>query len=340
MTNIALELVNITKKFAHAETNSVTGVSLTINEGDFVTILGTSGSGKTTLLKMVNRIYESTSGDIFFYGENIKKLKVEDYRRKIGYVIQQIGLFPHMTVEQNIATVPKILHWSKEKINARVDELLKLVGLGDEHYKKRYPKQLSGGQQQRIGLARAMAADPQLMLMDEPFGAIDAITRQNLQDELINIQKKLNKTILFVTHDINEAFKLGNKIIIMDKGEVQQYDTPYNILFHPANDFVKQLIETENIINRLKVLRIENFVQPLTQPAKLADGVIHSDKFLDDVLAKFFETGKKRLVVLDDKEEPIGEISWDQFIQLKKIQDNVVRLDVQKKNIRRVNDRD
>ncbi|NGM82428.1 ABC transporter ATP-binding protein [Paenibacillus sp. 7124] len=313
MSRIALEFKNIRKRFPHAEADSVSGVSLTVNEGDFVTILGTSGSGKTTMLKMVNRIYESTSGDIFFYGENIKKLKVEDYRRKIGYVIQQIGLFPHMTVADNIATVPKILRWSKEKINARVDELLELVGLPGESYRERYPSQLSGGQQQRIGLARAMAADPQVMLMDEPFGAIDAITRQNLQDELIRIQTKLNKTILFVTHDIHEAFKLGNKVIIMDQGKVQQFDTPYNILFHPANEFVAQLVASENIINRLKILKAETAVQPLTRDPDDSDIYIGKDEFLDSVLSKFFESGRKSIIVKDADGQPVGEIAWDQL---------------------------
>lgn len=322
MSKVALEFVKIKKKFPHSEVDSVSDVSITINEGDFVTILGTSGSGKTTLLKMTNRIYESTSGDIYFYGENIKNLKVEDYRRKIGYVIQQIGLFPHMTVEQNIATVPKILHWSKEKINARVDELLDLVGLPAENYKKRFPSQLSGGQQQRVGLARAIAADPQVMLMDEPFGAIDAITRQNLQDELIQIQQKLNKTILFVTHDIHEAFKLGNKVIIMDKGQIQQYDTPYNILFHPSNEFVAQLVSSEDIINRLKVLNAETVVQPLTHVPTKNDITIKSKEHLDVILAAFFESGSNYLVVVDGENKPIGEITWNQLIKLPNLKNN------------------
>lgn len=313
MSRTALEFKNIRKRFPHAEADAVSDVSLTVNEGDFVTILGTSGSGKTTLLKMVNRIYESTSGDLYFYGENVKKLKVEDYRRKIGYVIQQIGLFPHMTVADNIATVPKILRWSKERITARVEELLELVGLPGESYRKRYPAQLSGGQQQRVGLARAMAADPQIMLMDEPFGAIDAITRQNLQDELIRIQQKLNKTILFVTHDIHEAFKLGNKVIIMDQGKVQQYDTPYQILFHPANEFVAQLVASENIINRLKILKAETAVQPLTRTPGNSDIYIGKDEFLDSVLSKFFETGKNSIIVTDEDGNPVGEIAWDQL---------------------------
>lgn len=316
MSKVALDLRNVKKRFPHTEADAVSGVSLTVNEGDFVTILGTSGSGKTTLLKMVNRVYESTSGDIYFYGENIKNLKVEDYRRKIGYVIQQIGLFPHMTVAQNIATVPKILHWSKEKIHARVDELLELVGLPGESYRERYPSQLSGGQQQRVGLARAMAADPQVMLMDEPFGAIDAITRQNLQDELIRIQKKLNKTILFVTHDIHEAFKLGNKVIIMDQGEIQQYDTPFNILFHPSNDFVAQLVSSENIINRLKVLKAGAVARPLTQTPGIADVYVGRDELLDVVLSKFFETGTKYIFVVDDDNVPVGEIPWNQLNRL------------------------
>lgn len=313
MSKTALDFRNISKRFPRTQADAVANVSLTVNEGDFVTILGTSGSGKTTLLKMVNRIYESSSGDIYFYGENIKNLKVEDYRRKIGYVIQQIGLFPHMTVAQNIATVPKILHWNKDRIRARVDELLELVGLPGESYRDRYPSQLSGGQQQRIGLARAMAADPQVMLMDEPFGAIDAITRQNLQDELIRIQKKLNKTILFVTHDIHEAFKLGNRVIIMNQGRLQQYDTPFNILFHPSNGFVAQLVSSEDVINRLKVLKAKTAVQPLTRAPGKADVYVGRDEFLDTVLSKFFETGIGRVIVIDGGESPVGEIAWDRL---------------------------
>ena len=242
MSRTAIEFSNICKKFSNAGYNAVDNVSLTIEEGEFITILGSSGSGKTTLLKMINRLYEPSGGKIKLFGEDIRDVDVVKLRRSIGYVIQQGGLFKHMTIAQNIATVPRLLKWSKEKIDARVDELLSLVGLEAKEFKKRYPSQLSGGQQQRIGLARALAIDPKIMLLDEPFGAIDAINRMNLQDELVNIHGGLKKTFMFVTHDINEAFKLGSKVIIMNQGKICQFDTPRNIVKNPADAFVSSLI--------------------------------------------------------------------------------------------------
>ena len=205
----AIEFRNVSKRYGNTAEYAVADVNIHIDEGSFVTILGTSGSGKTTFLKMVNRIYEPTAGEIFYFGKCIKQLNLKEYRRKIGYVIQQTGLFPHMTVEENIGIIPRILKWDKAKIASRVQELLELVCLSPEDFKKRYPRQLSGGQQQRVGLARAMAADPDLLLMDEPFGAVDAITRQKLQEELICMQKQMNKTILFVTHDVGQGQKDG-----------------------------------------------------------------------------------------------------------------------------------
>lgn len=242
MSNTAIEFNNVSKKFNIAGYNAVDNVSLTIEEGEFITILGSSGCGKTTLLKMINRLYEPSGGTITLFGEDIKDVDVVKLRRRIGYVIQQVGLFPHMTIAENIATVPKLLKWDKEKIDVRVDELLTLVGLDPKEFKKRYPSELSGGQQQRIGLARALAVDPKIMLLDEPFGAIDAINRMNLQNELLRIHGGLKKTFIFVTHDINEAFKLGTRVIIMNNGRISQFDTPKNIVKNPADDFVESLI--------------------------------------------------------------------------------------------------
>ncbi len=309
----AIELREVYKNFPGTRRYAVDGVSAEIEEGSFVTIMGTSGSGKTTLLKMINRIYEATSGDILFFGQNVKSLKVEDYRRKIGYVIQQIGLFPHMTVAENIATVPKILKWDKKSIDERVEQLLELVHLPPWDYKKRYPRQLSGGQQQRVGLARAMAADPAVMLMDEPFGAIDAITRQNLQEELLVIQKKLGKTILFVTHDIHEAFKLGDRVMIMNEGKIQQYDTPYNILFNPSNEYVARLVSAEDILERLRVLRAETIVAPLDSAPDSEDIRIGKDETLNHVLGKFIEKGLSHMIVEDREGRAIGKITWERF---------------------------
>ncbi|MDF2544529.1 MAG: glycine/betaine transporter ATP-binding protein [Herbinix sp.] len=242
--NVAAEFININKRFPSANYNALEDVSIEIQEGELVTILGTSGCGKTTLLKMVNRIFEPDSGEIKLFGKDIKEMDPVKLRRGIGYVIQQVGLFPHMTIYKNIATVPKILGWDKERIRTRVEELFQLVNLDAKEFKDRYPAQLSGGQQQRIGLVRALAADPSLMLLDEPFGAIDAINRENLQDELLRIHKESKKTFLFVTHDINEAFKLGNRVLIMDKGKVKQFQTPSEIIKNPADEFVQALIRS------------------------------------------------------------------------------------------------
>lgn len=223
----------------------VSDINLTIENGEFITILGSSGSGKTTMLKMINKLIEPTSGTILFAEQDIEQMDSVSLRRQIGYVVQQIGLFPHMTVAENIATVPKLLGWNKGRIENRVGELLDLVQLPAADYGERYPSELSGGQQQRIGVARALAADPDVMLFDEPFGAIDAITRNDLQEELQAIHQKLNqKTFVFITHDIYEAFKLGTRVVIMDNGIICQFDTPENIIKNPGNEFVQKLITT------------------------------------------------------------------------------------------------
>lgn len=232
----------ICKKFKGNAQWAVDHVQAEIKEGEFITILGSSGCGKTTLLKMTNRLIEPTEGKVILFGEDIGTVDPVVVRRRMGYVIQQVGLFPHMTIEENIAAIPKILKWEPERTAARVTELLELVGLDPEQYRRRYPGQLSGGQQQRIGLARALATDPKIMLLDEPFGAIDAITRLNLQNELKRIHGGTNKTFLLVTHDINEAFKLGSRVMIMNEGRLLQFDTPEEIIRHPADPFVEMLI--------------------------------------------------------------------------------------------------
>jgi len=313
LKRVAIEFVKVSKKFPNSKQYAVTDVSASIEEGSFITILGTSGSGKTTFLKMINRIYELSSGEILFFGENIKKIPAEKHRQKIGYVIQQIGLFPHMTVEENIATVPNILKWNKKDIKQRVDTLLDLVKIPSKDFKKRYPRQLSGGQQQRVGLARAMAADPEIMLMDEPFGALDAITREDLQDELVKIQKKLNKTILFVTHDVNEAFKLGDKVIIMDKGKIQQFDTTYNILFHPANEFVSRLVSSEDILQKLKVIHAGSVMIPFNLQPKEEDIRVKENEDLKHLLTYFLTGNIDYLIVEKDNHEVVGMITLEQL---------------------------
>ncbi|MCR5156417.1 MAG: ABC transporter ATP-binding protein [Butyrivibrio sp.] len=235
---------DVTKKFNTASEYSVDHVNASIKEGEFITILGSSGCGKTTLLKMTNRLYEPTEGKIILFGEDISTVDPIVVRRRMGYVIQQVGLFPHMTIEDNIAAIPKLLKWDREKIYDRVTELLKLIDLDPGEYRKRFPAQLSGGQQQRVGLARALVTDPKIMLMDEPFGAIDAITRLNLQNELKKLHQGMKKTFLLVTHDINEAFKLGDRVMIMNEGKLLQFDEPGKIVRDPANDFVDTLIRS------------------------------------------------------------------------------------------------
>ena len=261
------QFIHTCKRFPGMDSYAVHDVSLSIKPGEFITILGTSGSGKTTLMKMVNRLYDITDGDILFHGQSVREQPEVEYRRKIGYVVQQSGLFPHMSVADNIAVVPKILKWDKTRIAARVNELLTLVGLDPAVYAKRFPRQLSGGQQQRVAIARALAANPSAMLMDEPFGAIDAITRETLQNELLRIQKSTGKSILFVTHDIGEAFKLGDRVIIMHGGELQQFDTPANIVLHPANEFVARLVGADDPMERVKVVCVSS----LADKSKKAD---------------------------------------------------------------------
>ncbi|MDF2634375.1 MAG: Polyamine-transporting ATPase [Pelosinus sp.] len=313
MARTAIEFRNVSKQYTNASQYAVSGVNISIEEGSFITILGTSGSGKTTFLKMVNRIYEPTSGEILYFGQPIQNLQLEEYRRKIGYVIQQVGLFPHMTVEENIGTIPQILKWDKEKIANRVAELLELVCLSPKDFKKRYPRQLSGGQQQRVGLARAMAADPSIMLMDEPFGAIDAITRQNLQDELINIQRKLNKTILFVTHDVGEALKLGDKVVIMHEGKIQQFGAVYEIISKPANDYVARLIATQDIVQRLKVLKAQSVMLPVDPLTRDNAFRVSKEESLHKILTYFLEHDHNHVLVEDERRSVVGKITWDQL---------------------------
>ena len=217
-------------------------INLTINESEITVFIGPSGSGKTTLLKMINRLEDNTTGEVKINGKNVKEYDIHKMRWDIGYALQQVALFPHMNVEENIAIVPELKKWKKEKINARIDELLNMVGLKPEKYRKRKPSELSGGEAQRVGIARALAADPKIILMDEPFSALDPITRASLQEDVKKLQKQINKTIVFVTHDIEEAFLLGDKICIIQDGELIQSGTEQEIISNPKNDFVKKFI--------------------------------------------------------------------------------------------------
>jgi len=250
-----IKLENLTKIYSSegTETVAVNDISLQVPEGKVCILLGPSGCGKTTTLKMVNRLVPPTRGTVTINGQDTASYNTISLRRSIGYVIQQIGLFPNMTVQENISIVPKMLGWKEQTIKDRVGELLEMMSL-DSSYLNRYPTELSGGQQQRIGVARALAADPPVLLMDEPFGAIDPINRQIIQDEFIKMQEKLGKTVLFVSHDIDEAIKLGDKIALFKDGEIEQYDSPNNILAQPASDFVRDFLGTDRTLKRLSLV--------------------------------------------------------------------------------------
>ena len=308
---MTIRFEQVSLKFPGASRMAVDSCSCEIAAGKLVVILGPSGCGKTTLLKMVNRLYEPTSGTIYFDGVDIRQKPVTSLRRQIGYVIQQSGLFPHMTVAQNIAIVPKLLGWSRTKYQSRIDELLTLVELSPKDYRDRYPSQLSGGQQQRVGLARALAGDPEVMLMDEPFGALDAITRQTLQDEILYLQKQLKKMILFVSHDVEEALRLADKILILCNGKIVQYDTPFNILTRPANEFVYNLMGADDRLRQLSLLRVDAAMKGL--PRNYLDGdtpAIAFDDNLRSALSLILQTGANSLKVVDDG-KPVGTLTLD-----------------------------
>ncbi|MFV0466201.1 MAG: betaine/proline/choline family ABC transporter ATP-binding protein [Lachnospiraceae bacterium] len=229
------------------KTNVVDNLDLEIQNGEFIVLVGESGCGKTTTMKMINRLIEMTSGDIYIDGKNIKSYDKNELRKRIGYVIQNVGLFPHLTISKNIATVPELCKVDREDISKRVHELMDLIELPYDQYAERYPRELSGGQQQRVGVARALANDPDIILMDEPFSALDPITREQLQDELLRLQEEVNKTIVFVTHDIDEAIKLGDKIAVLSDGKIIQYDTPEEILKNPINEFVENFVGKDRL---------------------------------------------------------------------------------------------
>jgi osmoprotectant transport system ATP-binding protein len=251
-----LEFRNVSKTYAGSDEPAIQDLSFEVPAGDVCVLVGPSGCGKTTAMRLVNRMIEMTSGDILLDGQSVRGRRPADLRREIGYAIQQIGLFPHQTIGENIATVPRLLGWSRQRIRARVDELMELIGLEAE-MRGRYPAQLSGGQRQRVGVARALAADPPLMLMDEPFGAIDPINRERLQNELLHLQERIRKTIVFVTHDIDEAIKLGDRIAVLKQGGVlAQYATPAELLMHPADEFVEDFVGSDRALKRLALVRV------------------------------------------------------------------------------------
>ncbi|WP_217197727.1 betaine/proline/choline family ABC transporter ATP-binding protein [Streptomyces buecherae] len=258
-TGATIELENLTKRYPGSEAPAVDNVNMEIKAGETVIFVGPSGCGKSTTLKMINRLIEPSSGRIRIGDEDVTGIDPVKLRRKVGYAIQSSGLFPHMTVAQNIALVPKMVGWRGARVTARVEEMLDLVGLDPREFHDRYPRQLSGGQQQRVGVARALAADPPVLLMDEPFGAVDPITRDHLQDELIRLQHELHKTIVFVTHDFDEAIKLGDRIAVLrDRSHIAQFDTPEAILTNPADDFVSGFVGAGAALKRLNLTRVRD----------------------------------------------------------------------------------
>jgi osmoprotectant transport system ATP-binding protein len=256
---VAIDFRSVTKHYPGAEKPAVDKLSLHIPAGEICVLVGPSGCGKTTAMRMVNRLIDMTDGDILLGGDSVRNRKPAELRREVGYAIQQIGLFPHLTVGENIATVPKLLGWDKERIRRRVDELLELISLDPHQTRNRYPGQLSGGQRQRVGVARALAADPPVLLMDEPFGAIDPITRERLQNEFLRLQAEIGKTIVFVTHDIDEAIKMGDRVAVLKEGgHLAQYAPPAELLMAPADEFVEQFVGADRALKRLALQRVRD----------------------------------------------------------------------------------
>jgi osmoprotectant transport system ATP-binding protein len=306
-----IEFDHVTKYFQGEA--AVKDLSLNIREGEFTVLIGTSGSGKSTTLKMINRLVEHDEGRIRFAGEEIRSFDAKALRRRMGYAIQSIGLFPHWSVAQNIATVPQLLKWPKAKIEARIDELLDLLGLDASQFRDRYPHQLSGGQQQRVGVARALAADPEVLLMDEPFGALDPVTRAALQQEISRIHDLLGRTIVLVTHDIEEALRLGDRIVLMDGGQIVQQGTPLELLTHPANDFARDFFGRSELGVRLLSLR--QVANSLRVDERLEGEPIQAELSLREALSLFVDRQCQQLPVVDAQGAPCGVLHFSDLVR-------------------------
>jgi len=298
-----IKLEQVTKVYPRSTRPAVENVSFEVPEGETCVLIGPSGCGKTTTLKMVNRLIEPSRGKIILADQDVMEQDPVELRRNIGYVIQQIGLFPHMTIRDNIAVVPKLLGWAAARIDKRADELLEMVGMDPSQFRDRYPRELSGGQRQRIGVIRALATDPPVMLMDEPFGAIDPITRDSLQNEFLRLQKRLKKTIMFVTHDIDEAIKMSTLICILQVGGViQQFDSPKNILANPANEFVSDFVGADRGLKRLNLVRVKEVMNTDFPSALAAEST-------DEVADRMRRKDQDNVLVLDDTGKLVGYIS-------------------------------
>ncbi|EJH4133937.1 glycine betaine ABC transporter ATP binding protein YehX [Escherichia coli] len=305
-----IEFSHVSKLFGAQK--AVNDLNLNFQEGSFSVLIGTSGSGKSTTLKMINRLVEHDSGEIRFAGEEIRSLPVLELRRRMGYAIQSIGLFPHWSVAQNIATVLQLQKWSRARIDDRIDELMTLLGL-ESNLRERYPHQLSGGQQQRVGVARALAADPQVLLMDEPFGALDPVTRGALQQEMTRIHRLLGRTIVLVTHDIDEALRLAEHLVLMDHGEVVQQGNPLTMLTRPANDFVRQFFGRSELGVRLLSLRS---VADYVRREERAEGeALAEEMTLRDALSLFVARGCEVLPVMNTQGQPCGTLHFQDLLE-------------------------
>jgi len=305
MNQATVEFRNVSKQYGPQ--GAVVDLSLLVPAGDICVLVGPSGCGKTTSLKMVNRLVEPSSGQVLIDGQDIMKIDVTALRRGIGYVIQQIGLFPHQTVAENIGTVPRLLGWPRARIQQRTEELLDLIGLDPARVRNRYPAQLSGGERQRVGVARAMAAEPPVMLMDEPFGAVDPIVRERLQNEFLRLHRTLGTTVLFVTHDIDEAIKMGTRVAVMQQGgHLAQYAPPTELLAHPASDFVSRFVGVDRGLKRLSLLRVAD--------VHLEPGVVaHVGEPSQSARHRALESESDWVLLLDKGEAPIG---WIKTVEL------------------------
>jgi osmoprotectant transport system ATP-binding protein len=325
-----IKLESITKSYGGI--TAVKDLTLEVKKGECVVLLGPSGCGKTTTLKMINRLIAPTSGRIYVEGQDISTVNPIELRRQIGYVIQRIGLLPHMTISDNIALVPRLKGWPSRTRKKRADELLVMVGLDPETYRDKYPHQLSGGERQRVGVARALAVDPPILLMDEPFGALDPITRVQLQDEFLKLEEQVKKTVVFVTHDMDEAVRLADRIAIMDDGQLHQYATPMEMLRHPADEFVTQFMGGDRFFRQLKLLTVRDVMvrnvpgaqeRPEAIPQALekleqrgtgdSPHSISSECRLDIALKKMLTAGKDQLSVEDERGTPIGILNTECF---------------------------
>ncbi len=306
-----LELRDVVKRYPGQRDPAISDLSLSVGAGEVCVLVGPSGSGKTTAMRLINRMIQLTAGDIVLGGRSVLDREPNELRREIGYVIQQIGLFPHLTVGDNIATVPRLLGWEKGRVTARVNELIELIGLESE-IGKRYPAQLSGGQRQRVGVARALAADPPLMLMDEPFGAIDPINRARLQDEFLRLQDRVRKTVVFVTHDIDEAIKMGDRIAILrEGGTLAQYDTPAEILTHPTDDFVAEFVGADRALKRLGLSTLADLELLAADGQKPGDGRVSESTTVRDALSEVLASGGLPLTVVDDHDRVAGVVTLE-----------------------------